>query len=168
MRSLAHPRDRTYARNMPARRVVLAVAVLSANLCAQARTSEKIECGAMPAAVRAAAQKQKMRQGTEAACEKITESGASLYELKVTAESGKMREIVFRPNGQIVEFENESELSQIPAAARAAIQKATLSGELLKVDVIHRGSTLLYEGEYRFQGVKKKVVVDARGRTVQN
>jgi hypothetical protein len=37
------------------------------------------------------------------------------------------------------------------------------SGELLKVDIIHRGRTLLYEGEYRQEGAKKKVIVNAAG-----
>ena len=92
----------------------------------------------------------------------------SLYEVKVIAESGKMREIVFRPDGEIVEFEEEGDLSQIPAAARSAIERATAAGELLKVDVIHRGSTVLYEGEYRSGGTKKKVIVDARGQIVAN
>ena len=167
MRSLARVRQRSYARGMPFRRAVFALA-LPASLLAQARTSEPIACGEVPPAVRAAAQKQKTRKGTESRCEKITENGMSLYEVKVIAESGKMREIVFRPDGEIVEFEEEGDLSQIPAAARSAIERATAAGELLKVDVIHRGSTILYEGEYRNALVKKKVTVDARGRIVAN
>ncbi len=151
---------------MFALRVTLAMLVLSTTLLAQARNVEKMECAAAPAAVRAAAQKQKTQPGSEASCEKIAENGTILFEFKVTNEAGKMREIVFRPDGKMVEFEDESELSQIPPAARAAIEKATVSAELLKVDVIHRGATVLYEGEYRIGGVKKKVIVDTRGRVI--
>jgi hypothetical protein len=151
---------------MFALRVAVAFSIFSTTLLAQARTVERIDCSAAPAAVRTAALKQKTRPGTEASCEKIAENGAILFEFKVTTEAGRMRETVYAPDGKLVEFEDESDLSQIPPAARAAIEKATASAELLKVDVIHRGSTVLYEGEYRLAGAKKKVIVDTRGRIV--
>lgn len=142
------------------------ILTLSTCFVAEAKTYENIPCRDVPAAVRAVAANQKTRQGTQPSCERITDKGETLYEVKVTVGSGKMREIVFRPDGQITEVEDESELSGIPPAARAAIVKAVAAGELRKVDIIRRGSTLLYEGEYRRQGAKKKVIVDAGGRVI--
>jgi hypothetical protein len=80
-----------------------------------------------------------------------------------------MREIVFHADGRLEEVEDESEIGSFPAPARAAIQKAVTSanGVLRKVDIIRRGSTVLYEGEYRIGEVKKKIIVDARGATVE-
>lgn len=108
--------------------------------------------------------KQKLPALAQAACEKIQEHGETLYEVKVTPAPGQMREIVYRPTGEIAEWEEESQLKAIPQAAQAAILKAVASGELAKVDIIHRGQAVLYEGEYRVNGAKKKVIVDAAGR----
>src|SRR5262249_54046270 len=88
--------------------------------------------------------------------EEITDNGKTSYEVKIIAKSGRMREIVYRANGQVTEFEEESYLSEIPPGARAAIEKVVASGELLKVNIIHRGRALLHEGEYRLEGAKKK------------
>jgi len=148
---------------MSAQPIPVVFLILCACVAAEAKTAEKMECRDVPAPVRTAAAKEKAKWGTEASCEKITDNGAVFYEVKITAESGKMREIVFRPDGQVAEFEEESQLAGIPSAARAAIEKAVASGELLKVDVIHRGRALLYEGEYRQAGTKKKVIVDGAG-----
>jgi uncharacterized membrane protein YkoI len=125
-----------------------------------------MQCQDLPAAVRSAAAKQKGKPSTERSCEKISDEGKTLYEVKITTTAGKMREIVFRPDGTIAELEDEGDLESIPAAARAAIQKAASSGQLYKVDLIRRGSDVLYEGEYREGGTKKKIIVDATGRMI--
>jgi hypothetical protein len=148
------------------KRLLPAMLTLSVCFIAEAGASEKIECRDLPAPVRTAAAKQKTKQGTTPSCEKLTDNGQTLYELKVVVESGRMREIVYHPDGKLAEFEEESRLSEIPADARAGIEKAVASGELLKVDIIHRDRTILYEGEYRLEGAKKKVIVDAAGRIV--
>lgn len=139
---------------------------LTVALYAQEKTAAPFPCQDLPSAVKTAAAKQGVPALSQASCEKIRKAGATLYEVKVTPAPGKMREIVFRPNGELVEFEEESELAAIPPAAQAAILKAVGAGELAKVDIIRRGSTVLYEGEYRMNGAKKKAIVDAAGRPV--
>ena len=77
------------------------------------------------------------------------------------------REILFRPDGSIFEVEEPSTLSAVPPAARAAIQNAAKSGELVKVDLITRGSLVLYEGEIQKDGRKRSVRFDSAGRLVE-
>lgn len=153
-------------RFLPATFILPSTFILAACLTASAKTAQDISCAALPSPVSTAAATYERKPGTEAECEKIDDSGKTFYEVKVTTAAGKMREIVFHPDGRLYELEDEGELADVPAAARMAIQKAVAKGELAKVDIIHRGKITLYEGEYREGGVKKKVIVDKTGKVV--
>ena len=144
--------------------VFTASALLVCAPAAPAKTAESVACDTLPAAVRAAASKEKSKPGTASSCEKILDNGRTLFEVKITTPDGKMREIVYQPGGKVEEWEEETDLAAIPAAARAAIQQARGLGVLRKVDVIRRGSLTLYEGEYRDGTAKHKLIVDANGR----
>lgn len=141
-----------------------ALALLAYGPVEAAKTAAPVACESLPVAIRTAASKEKTKAGTVPSCERILAGGRTLFEVKVTTPAGKMREIVYRPDGSIEEWEEETDLSAIPAGARAAIERAQGMGVLRKVDRIRRGSRTLYEGEYRDGGTKKKLIVDAAGQ----
>lgn len=144
----------------------MALALLVCRPGEAAKKTDKVDCATLPAAVQAAAAKVKTKPGTTSSCERIVEDGRTLFEVKATMASGKVREIVYRADGQLQEWEEETDLASIPAAARAAIEKARGTGVLRKVDLIQRGRQMLYEGEYLDGAAKRKLIVDANGRPV--
>jgi hypothetical protein len=134
----------------------------------QSRTAVAISCTDLPAKVASIAAKHPTKPGTQRSCERINDDSRILFEVKVVSPGGKMQEYVYGADGSLVEFEEESELAKIPPGARSAIQKAVAKSVLRKVDVIQRGSTKLYEGEYTDAGQKKKIIVDANGAVISN
>lgn len=148
----------------------LLVVILTAStgcLWAQ-RTASPLPCRDLPPAVRKAADAFQPKPGTEPECEKISDKGRTLYNVKIITAESRMREVVFQEEGTLEEVQDEGNLATIPAPARATIQKAVAQrrGALRKVDVIRRGSTILYEGEFRVGEAKENIIVDARGHLV--
>ena len=119
----------------------------------------------LPAAVKAALAKDKPSGATFRGFEREVINGKVYFEVQMTV-AGKGREILYRPDGSILEVERETTIDEIPAPARDAIKKAMGDGALRKVDVITRGERVMYEGELLIKGQKSQVRVDAKGRPV--
>jgi len=134
--------------------------------CAAEKVVTMIEQKELPAAVAAALAKDKPAGATFRGFEREVIDGKTFYEVQMTV-AGKGREILYRPDGRIVETEEESTLEAIPAPAREAIQKAMGAGALRKVDIIREGKRLMYEGELLVNGQKLQVRFDGKGRKVK-
>jgi hypothetical protein len=119
----------------------------------------------LPAAVKAALARDKPAGATFRGFEREVIDGKLYFEVQMTV-AGKGREILYRPDGSILEIERETTIGEIPAPAREAIRKAMGDGTLRKVDVITRGQQVLYEGELLIKGQKSQVRVDAKGHSV--
>ena len=96
---------------------------------------------------------------------KEVKGGVTLYEAEMTVD-GRSRDILFDAQGKIVSMEEEKTLSEIPAAARAAIQKAVGVGKLALVEKVTNGETTFYEGHINSGGKVSEVKVDANGKPV--
>ncbi len=145
------------------RRLIVS-ALASLSVLSAAKTTQTIDCKALPAPVRTAATAHMKTSTKPPACESISEDGSQFFEVKVIDRAGRMREFIYRPDGALHESEEEIPASEAPAAARDAINKAIGAGTLRKIDRIQRGKLTLYEGEYLANGQKRKVIVDASGR----
>ena len=119
----------------------------------------------LPAVVRAAVARDKPATATFRGFERETIDGKVFYEVQMTV-AGKGKEILYRPNGSVVEIEQETTIDEIPAPARDAIRKAAGNGTVQKVDIITRGKSVVYEGELLLNGQKSQLRVDAKGRRV--
>jgi uncharacterized membrane protein YkoI len=129
------------------------------------KTVTMIQEADLPAAVRAALAKDKPANATFRGFERETIDGKIFYEVQMTV-AGRGREILYRPNGSIVEIEQETAIEEIPAPARDAIRKAVGEGTLRKVDIVTSGRRVVYEGELLLNGQKSQLRVDAQGRRV--
>ena len=84
---------------------------------------------AWPAAVEAAF-KRKYPNATVKAVSKETDAGQTTYEVE-SVDAGKRRDLVYQPDGTVVDYEEELKASEVPAAVLAAIKtrypKATIT-----------------------------------------
>ena len=146
---------------------LISAGLLAASLLSADKIVTDIELKDLPAAVHDAASKRTPAGGVLRSFEREVINGETFYEVKMSLPNKGSREILFRPDGSIFEVEEPSTLSAVPPAARAAIQNAAKSGELVKVDLITRGSLVLYEGEIQKDGRKRSVRFDSAGRLVE-
>lgn len=130
-------------------------------------TVSTIEWKDLPAAVQVAAKRQKTAPGDLISYVKLLRRGEVRFEMKVNRKDGRDREILFRPDGSVVEVEETVALDSVPEKVRSAIEQAARAGKLLKVDQIHRDRQTLYEGEILENGAKIKPIFDAAGRRVE-
>lgn len=120
----------------------------------------------LPAAVAAALAKDKPEGATFRGFEREVIDGKTFFEVQMMV-AGKGKEILYRPDGRIVETEEETTLEAIPGPAREAIRKAMGGGSLRKVDIIRAGKRVVYEGELLVEGKKSQVRFDGKGRAVK-
>ena len=97
---------------------------------------------------------------------KEVKDGRTLYEAEMTVK-GRTRDLTFDAQGRIVSDEQQTTLSEIPAAARAAIQKAAAGGKLTLVEKVIEGSSTSYEGHITKAGIETEIKVDANGKRVE-
>jgi uncharacterized membrane protein YkoI len=91
---------------------------------------------------------------------KEIEDGKTFYEME-TVKAGHSRDILFDPSGQVVEVEEDVELTALPAAVKDALSAA---GKLTKVESVTKGQTVVYEGHIVKAGKKSEVKVTADGK----
>jgi uncharacterized membrane protein YkoI len=92
--------------------------------------------------------------------------GRTLYEAEMRV-NGRTRDLTFDAKGTIVSDEQQTTLSEIPAAARAAIQKAATGGKLTLVEKVMEGGATFYEGHITKAGKEIEIKVDADGTPVK-
>ena len=68
--------------------------------------------------------------------------------------------------GRIVSMEEQKTLDEVPAGARAVIQKAVGAGRLVLVERVTRGEATFFEVHFTSAGRISEVKVDAEGRLV--
>jgi hypothetical protein len=96
---------------------------------------------------------------------KEVENGETFYEVETTVR-GRTRDVMLDARGKLVSVEEQTTLSEIPAAARAAILKAVGAGKLVLVEKVTKGETIFYEGHISLGGSASEVKVYADGRPV--
>jgi hypothetical protein len=118
----------------------------------------------LPPAVQQAVQAQSRGATLRRVAKEVT-NGVTLYEAELTVD-GRRRDIIFDTHGKIVIVEDQTTLSKIPAAARAAIQKAVGTGKLVLVEKVTKGETTFYEGHITDGRSTLEVKVDANGKPI--
>jgi uncharacterized membrane protein YkoI len=116
----------------------------------------------LPAAVQQAAKTQ--LQGAQivgASTEK--ENGQTTYEVE-TKLDGKSRDMSFDRAGKLLEVEQQVDMDNIPAAAKAAIQKRVAGGTIRKVESVTAGNSVSYEATVTTKsGRHTEIAVNADG-----
>ena len=142
-------------------RVLASLVVLSFAAVAATAADKPVKLKDLPPAVQKA-----MQQETKGAVVKgyaqETEDGKVFYEVE-TKREGRARDILFDPSGALVSVEEEVTLESIPAAARAAIEKAAAGGRIGMVEKVTEGSEVKYEAHVTKGAKKSEVVVKADG-----
>ena len=150
-------------------RIFLAVVFASSALVAEtvpAQESEtKVDLRSLPPAVQQAVRAQS-QGATLRAVSKEVKDGVTLYEAEMAVQ-GRTRDVTFDAHGKIVSVEEETTLNKIPAAARAAIQKAIGTGKLVLVEKVTHGEKTFYEGHITHGHKGLEVKVDANGKPVE-
>jgi hypothetical protein len=110
--------------------------------------------------------KEQSAGGTIRGLSKETEHGKTTYEAELTI-SGRHKDIEMDFDGNILEIEDEVAIADVPAPARAAIEKSAGSGKVLRVEsVTQHGQISAYEAVIQkiAGGKKSEVRVDASGK----
>lgn len=128
--------------------------------------AKSIEVKDLPPAVQKTVQEQS--KGAEIKnIAKEKEKGAWHYEVE-TMLNGKHRDFNVAENGTLIVVEEEIAISNIPAAAKSAIEKKVGTGKLTMVETITKDGTTMFEGIYTNKGGKKlEVLVKADGTEVK-
>ena len=128
-----------------------------AALASVAPAEKKLTVTDLPAAVQKTVQEQ--TNGAEIkGISKETEKGVTQYEVE-TMVNGKHRDFNVDTKGALLEVEDETTLDNIPAAARAAIEKKVAGGKLGTVEIMTKGSATFYEAAYTSKDGKKHEVL---------
>ncbi len=154
-------------------RILVAVMVVASALVAgpgsaqdsQAEVKSEVKRQDLPPAVEQAVKTQS-QGGTVRGLFKEVKGGVTLYEAELLVH-GRTKDIIFDPQGKMVTVEDQVTLDEIPAAARAAIQKAVGTGKLELVEKVTKGKTTFYEGQITNEQKTLEVMVDADGKPVE-
>jgi uncharacterized membrane protein YkoI len=140
-------------------KIILSLALLGAVAFA-ADTKVKLE--SLPPAVQAVV-KEQTKNATLVGLSTEKEKGKITYEVETTV-NGKSRDLVLDKTGAILETEDQVELSTIPAAAQAALQKRAGTGTITKVEKLTAGSSVSYEAAIKTKaGKNTEAAVNADG-----
>ena len=122
---------------------------------------KKLKLADLPAPVQKTVQEQ-TKSAELKGLSKEVENGKTLYEVETMA-NGKSRDLLVDTSGQIVEVEEAATLESVPAAVKAALEKAAVKGKILKVETVTKGSAVSYEAVVSKNGKKSEVAVEADG-----
>ena len=138
------------------------IAVCASCLVLAADSEKKIQKKDLPAAVQKAADEQ--TKGAEIkGYSKEVEKGKTFYEVETIVDAHG-RDLLFDAAGKLVETEEEVAIDKVPAAARAAIEKAATGGKINKVEILTKGSAVTYEASITGKsGKKSEVLFNADG-----
>jgi uncharacterized membrane protein YkoI len=145
--------------------VIVSVSLFASAAFVSADTPVKM--ADLPAAVQKTV-KEQSAGGTIRGLSKETEHGKTTYEAELTI-NGQKKDIEMDAAGNVLEAEDEVTIADIPAAARAAIEKSAGSGKVLKVEAVtQHGQVTAYEAvvQKTANGKKSEVRVDANGKPV--
>ncbi len=122
----------------------------------------KVKMEDLPPAVQKAV-KEQTKSAALVGLSKEVEKGKTMYEVE-TKVNGKSRDLLLDSTGAVVEVEEEVDLSSVPAAAKAAIEKKAAGGTIKKVETVTKGSSVSYEAAIKTKAGKNiEVGVNADG-----
>jgi glucose/arabinose dehydrogenase len=75
---------------------------------------------------------------------KETENGKTTWEVE-SVENGLARDLVYNPDGTVVEIEEQIEPASLPAAVSAALKATYPKATITKAEKLTKGTTLTYE-----------------------
>jgi len=136
-------------------------AALTLSIYGAAAGEKKVQLKDLPAAVQKTIQEE-ARNAEIVGLVEEQEAGKTVYEVE-TRVNGKTRDVTVDASGQVIEREEEVALDAIPAAAKAAIEKAAAGGTVHKVETVTRGGATSYEASIRKAGKKSEIVVGSDG-----
>ena len=149
--------------------MLFAAASLVAGLCgedalAQASTPKTLQLKDLPVSVQKTVQ-DTLKGGAIKSIAKEKEDGIEQYEIETTL-NGHSRDFNVAADGLLLVVEEATALDEIPAAAKAAIQKRVAGGTVGTVETLTKpGKPLLYEAAYKdAKGKRHDVLVDADGK----
>ena len=134
-------------------------------LSAQDQPETRVKLQDLPAAVQEAV-KVHSKSATVRGFSKEIKDGRALYEVELSVK-GLTRDLTLDAQGNVVADEQQTTLQDIPAVARAAIEKAATGGKLTLVEKVIEGSSILYEGNITKGGKELEIKVDANGKPVE-
>ncbi|ACO34663.1 MULTISPECIES: PepSY domain-containing protein [Acidobacterium] len=144
----------------------LATASLALALAAGVSYAQEVHIpfSQLPPAVQQAVQQQKSHGATVRGYVSDRENGRTEYEVE-TIRHGMTRDISIDAAGHVLEVEQQVPLSQVPAAAKAAIQKGAAGGHLIRVEKVtsSMSSEVAYEAGIRAHGRYHEVRVHPDG-----
>ena len=117
----------------------------------------------LPAAVQKTVN-ETLKGGEIKSIDKEVEKGVTQFEIE-TMLNGKHRDFNVDAKGKLIVVEEEVDLTNVPPAARAAIEKKVAGGKLRMVESVDKGDgTMLYEAAYTTKAGKKgSILVKADG-----
>ena len=146
--------------------IVVVVPVLGLSLASLAQdTEQRVKMDQLPAAVKKTvlevSKGLKLRGLT-----REVENGNTFYEAELDV-NGRTRDVIMDPTGAIVLIEEEVALGSVPAAVRAAIEKAAEGGKLLLVESLTRNNKVeAYEAHVQRGGKEIEIKVDPDGKPI--
>jgi len=136
-------------------------AALSLSVYGATAGDQKVQLKDLPAAVQKTIQEE-TRNAEIVGLAEEQEAGKTVYEVE-TRVNGKSRDVTVDTAGQVIEREEEVALDTIPAAAKAAIEKAAAGSTIEKVESVTRGGATNYEASLKKGGKKSEIVVGSDG-----
>jgi hypothetical protein len=120
--------------------------------------SKSLQVKDLPAAVQKTVQ-DTLKGGEIKNISKEVEKGVTQYEVE-TMLNGKHRDFNVDAKGKLVVVEEEVDMANIPAAAKAAIEKKMAGGKLKMVETVDKGDGVtLYEASYTSKAGKNGAVL---------
>ena len=126
---------------------------------------KKVKMQDLPPAVQAAV-KEQTKSSTLIGLTREVEDGKTFYEAE-TKVDGHGRDVLFDTAGAVVSIEEEVALDNIPAAAKAAIDKQASGGKVTKVETVTKGREVYYEAVIVKKGKSIEFSVDGSGKPVK-
>jgi len=75
---------------------------------------------------------------------KETENGKTVWEVE-SIDNGLARDLIYNPDGTVVEFEEQIDPASLPAAVSAALKATYPKATITKAEKLMKGTTLTYE-----------------------
>ena len=97
----------------------------------------------------------------------LSVAGAIAVTSVLGQEQGTEKPVKLQELPPAVQEEQQTTLSEIPEAARTAIQKAATGGKLSLVERVIEGASTFYEGHIMKGGKEIEIKVDANGKPVE-
>jgi len=144
-------------------RPLVVVCLLCATAGLSRASEQRVKLADLPLAVQATV-KEQSKGATIRGYAKEVENGKTTYEVEMTV-NGHGKDISMNQKGTVIEVEEEVPLGNIPSSAKSAIEKAAGGGEILKVEsVVHGATVVAYEAQVRHGSKRSEVRVNPEGK----